>query len=699
MMVASEDVGWDVCDVCAEEGGIGIQLPSGGKCWAHADDPDFETALKRLGEGGDIDARGVPITPELLHRILAASSGPEGRPKLRSARFEQATCSGEVGFDGVTFEGAARFDGATFEDDVHFFGATFEDAAIFEQATFLVGGFSEATFKGWTTFSGATFQLCTFDAARFQQTVEFGGATFEGVAAFQFVTFEGKAMFERATFENWGLFGYATFADLARFDDAVFESRVEFGYVTFAGEAQFRMATFKGRASFTGATFERDASFSKAIFEREARFREATFETARDFGPVWVRRQLDLDRVTFKQRVQIQAAAATLCARRARFPNGVHFRLLWAQVVLDDADLAAPSILTGVPPSAAIDQIPNDPRTEQPPESVTAAFGEVEQQALSELREQEEQFSRSLDRFTRTWRRLPPRRGRDGRPRVLSLRRADVAGLTIANADLRACRFAGAHNLDRLRVEQSIFGYASTGWRWTTRRMIAEEHQWRANRVRSDGRSRWDSAYRQPPAWLEVEPLTAKQIAALYRGLRKGLEDNKDEPGAAAFYYGEMEMRRHHTREDARIEWRDCHFGHWAAATTEHAVLWLYWLVSGYGLRAWRALATFLVLLVVAAGLFAFGGGFASTTSTAGTPPTATTLPTSTSSPSPTTTATVDTSFGGALVSSARTVIGLTRDPQPRLTRFGDVVQILLRIIGPVLLALAVLSIRGRVKR
>jgi hypothetical protein len=37
--------------------------------------------------------------------------------------------------------------------------------------------------------------------------------------------------------------------------------------------------------------------------------------------------------------------------------------------------------------------------------------------------------------------------------------------------------------------------------------------------------------------------------------------------------------------------------------------------------------------------------------------------------------------------------------PQPELTRFGDVVQILLRILGPVLLGLAVLSVRGRVKR
>jgi hypothetical protein len=39
--------------------------------------------------------------------------------------------------------------------------------------------------------------------------------------------------------------------------------------------------------------------------------------------------------------------------------------------------------------------------------------------------------------------------------------------------------------------------------------------------------------------------LWAGQIAELYRAFRKGGEDAKDEPDAADFYYGEMEMRRH----------------------------------------------------------------------------------------------------------------------------------------------------------
>ena len=41
------------------------------------------------------------------------------------------------------------------------------------------------------------------------------------------------------------------------------------------------------------------------------------------------------------------------------------------------------------------------------------------------------------------------------------------------------------------------------------------------------------------------EALSPGAVAVLYRALRKSREDAKDEPGAADFYYGEMEMRRH----------------------------------------------------------------------------------------------------------------------------------------------------------
>ncbi|WP_311766829.1 MULTISPECIES: hypothetical protein [Streptomyces] len=82
----------------------------------------------------------------------------------------------------------------------------------------------------------------------------------------------------------------------------------------------------------------------------------------------------------------------------------------------------------------------------------------------------------------------------------------------------------------------------------------------------------WRTGPHHPDPDLTPDPADA---AALYRQLRKALEDGKNEPGAADFYYGECEMRRHdHTNSP------------WG----ERRLLWAYWLVSGYGLRASRAL-------------------------------------------------------------------------------------------------------------
>jgi hypothetical protein len=47
----------------------------------------------------------------------------------------------------------------------------------------------------------------------------------------------------------------------------------------------------------------------------------------------------------------------------------------------------------------------------------------------------------------------------------------------------------------------------------------------------------------------------------------------------------------------------------------------------------------------------------------------------------------------------SRTAIGLLPSNQPTLTPWGDAVQIAVRVTVPVLLGLAVLSVRGRVKR
>jgi uncharacterized protein YjbI with pentapeptide repeats len=267
---------------------------------------------------------------------------------------------------------------------------------------------------------------------------------FKGEAQFDGATFERDAQFDRATFKGHAGFFEATFKGHARFYGATFEGTVGFDRATFERDAGFDGATFKGAARFGRATFKRDAGFDRTAFKDSAGFDRATFEQAREIGPL-LAKQLVLDEAVFHERVQLDVAAAALSAQRAQFPAGVQFRLRWASVVLDDANLAAPAILAGV--------------AEPFPE-----LGDDEQNALR-------------------GRALPPGPlAQQGRPQLVSLCRADVAGLRVANVDLRPCRFVGAHNLDRLRIEGEPLFARAPGWWRTRRKTLAEEQHWRAGR-------------------------------------------------------------------------------------------------------------------------------------------------------------------------------------------------------------------------
>jgi hypothetical protein len=137
------------------------------------------------------------------------------------------------------------------------------------------------------------------------------------------------------------------------------------------------------------------------------------------------------------------------------------------------------------------------------------------------------------------------------------------------------------------------------------------------------------------------------------------MEDAKNEPGAADFYYGECELRRHATG---------------ATPWAERAILWWYWAVAGYGLRGGRALGWLAVALATFAVAFqqvGFGGG----------------------------------RHPGLLTSllyaalSVVSIEGRTTQLTTHLSLVGEALRIALRVIGPVLLGLAALSIRNRIKR
>jgi hypothetical protein len=151
---------------CVEDECIGICLSASNKCLAHASEEETAAALKLIGETGAIDARGVPITADLLHRIItAAPRGEHDRPLIKDCHFGRATFTGDARFDEATFTGDARFVGATFTGDAGFVRATFSSVA----------GFVRATFSSVAGFGGATFKrLASFEGVRFEQARQFG---------------------------------------------------------------------------------------------------------------------------------------------------------------------------------------------------------------------------------------------------------------------------------------------------------------------------------------------------------------------------------------------------------------------------------------------------------------------------------------------------------------------------------------------
>ncbi|TMQ94747.1 hypothetical protein ETD83_23625 [Actinomadura soli] len=214
--------------------------------------------------------------------------------------------------------------------------------------------------------------------------------------------------------------------------------------------------------------------------------------------------------------------------------------------------------------------------------------------------------------------------------------------------DLTQCRFAGLQRADQIVLDgRCAFADGPRG----RRRVLAEEHHWRA--TQASGRPPGTGGWRRLPEPAEV--MGPARLEVLYRQLRKALEDAKNEPGAADFYYGEMEMHRASTHGIERI------------------LLRLYWLTSGYGLRAGRALATLAVLIAVLAAGMKYAG-----------------FP---GKPVP---------YLDALLYSLRSTVAVdvkSAAVPEEVTRWGQVFRVILRIAGPLFVGLAALAIRNRVKR
>jgi hypothetical protein len=167
------------------------------------------------------------------------------------------------------------------------------------------------------------------------------------------------------------------------------------------------------------------------------------------------------------------------------------------------------------------------------------------------------------------------------------------------------------------------------------------------------------------------------------------LEDAKDEPGANDFYYGEMDARRHDP----------------LTPRGERLLLYAYWLVSGYGLRATRALG-FLLAAMVATWLATMAVGLPDSSAHQQITGTVSArdgqVSLNTSVPDPRLDLSWPARFTDVRAESSSLIVVnsvVFRSSGQSLTPIGTWIEMASRISEPVLIGFAAIAARGRIKR
>jgi uncharacterized protein YjbI with pentapeptide repeats len=690
------------------------------KCLAHLNDVDRARYLTALQPGDDLDHRGTPFTEGLLAEMLAALRDPATQwSSMGLVRFDNATFSGDARFGQVVIMGDAFFDRVEIENSLSFNRAVIRGDGRFEQVK--IGGdalFDRATVRGHVWFGRAEIgesvefgraeisggasldgakvaRNAMFERVAIGGTVNFDHAAIGGEARFNRSKIDGDVLFDRVKVGGSASFGGARITGVTRFnsaeiggvagfDRAKINTDAEFHGIRVRGHTRFRHAKVRGRVGFSRARIDGDADFEgarigshaqfskvqisgRAMFQRaefgrtahfgqaefggnvkfdgtkiggDANFQAVVFRRATALGPLTCIGTLDLSKAIFETAVTIEAAAGAVHCWGTRWASAAALRLRYASVDLTHAVMEYPV-------SIATDSRPFTP-------------------------DGTEMTERDL--------------GGNTHAKVVSLRGVDAAHLTLTNVDLTNCLFAGTIHLDQLRLEGRYplpLTPSGVRWRglmpvrWTPRRTLAEEQRWRASRgTDAEG---WMSASEGEEV---LEPIA---LAPMYRQLRKAFEDGKHEPGAADFYYGEMEMRRH--ADD--IPW------------SERSLLTAYWALSGYGLRAARALGWLTVAMLITI-LFMMGFGVPNESPKqeivrekfGGQWKTVIDTP---APRNPTGDRFTSERFEKALNVTLNSVV--FRSSGQDLTTAGTYIEMTSRLFEPVLLGFAVLAVRGRVKR
>jgi uncharacterized protein YjbI with pentapeptide repeats len=598
-----------------------------------------------------IDASNLEISAgqlAMIHPLLPRNAS--GRHVFTNWRFTGTSFLDGSDFSSCHFSGC-NFDDCDFGNDVSFSEATFSrsrfrrasfgDDTSFERVDFgLTADFHSATFRARARFSHSRFGSAQFFASTFGMEAAFSNARFESKARFHNARFGPRGGFIETHFAGACDFGGAYFGEKVQMAKAHFGAGPSFVGATFdprarltewrvANDLDMRSAHFLGPVSLHGAQIGDNAIFASANFEGSvdvgdlscgdsAYFDNATVSTADRFGPVRAAKRISLHSLIVRSPCAFQLSARKIDLSDSRCFAPLHITFSGGDLMMDRLQNHSRLILTA-------------------PQPVGAKFS---------------------------------------RPRLISARGADLSSVVISGLDVRPLRLAGAEGIDGLRIDSAVsFEPAPRGVR-AYREVIAEEHSLRAAKRRRGG---WNPSSTQP-ATPYAPRVDMAELARIYRGLRKAREDSRDAPGAADFYYGEMEMRRLEAR-GRLANWNG--LGAWAVGCGTYLLLELYRLFGGYGVRPSRPLLLFALLIGLASAIMDCGDLIQYVTPGNG-PAGATLTPAN---------------FEQCVVFVLRSALLLPTSTSVTASTGAEWIQIAARIVGPLLVGLFAFGIRARVHR
>ncbi len=301
-------------------------------------DMSVEQTLARWGEGKESwNAWAEELLARKARLVEAGewAANPFGEGENPATRDWLADARAD--FADQMFPEAVHFAGYIFPGPVVFANCAFSGGATFDKARFEAGAsFAKARFEALASFKRAHLAgIADFDEAAFTADADFEHAQFtmqsDGplviTARFIRCHFAGRADFRETAFAGNAKFTRARFDEGMRFDAAGFNGAADFACVCAKGIAAFAQARFAGDASFADAELEDEARFAEARFEGEACFERAEFEEGALFRGAFFAGNASFEGAEFDGRAGFGAArfAAPASFAASRFKGGADF--------------------------------------------------------------------------------------------------------------------------------------------------------------------------------------------------------------------------------------------------------------------------------------------------------------------------------------------------------------------------------------